>query len=95
MLLKAMKVHIMLKFWFQLHPKFIAFGIKNKIKKLLTELRRFKFTATLVLVLKKKVKKKQNMTNFFHPHKQKKLLMKAKLMIMCLNQSILQLFQTF
>ena len=37
----------------QLHLKGTEFAIKNKLKKLLTELREFKFVTTLVLVFKK------------------------------------------
>ena len=64
---------------------------KNKLKKILTKLRGFKFVTTLVLVLKKI---KQNMTHFIYTQKQKQLLMEVTLMIMYLNQSILKLHQT-
>ena len=38
---------------------------------------------------------KQNMTLFIQTQKQKQLLMKGKLMMMYLNQSILQLYQIY
>ena len=71
-------------------------AIKNKLKNILTELKGFKFVTTLALKFKKKQKMmiKQNMTLFTHTQKQKQLLMKLTLM-MCLNQSILQLYQTY
>ena len=50
---------------------------------------------TLVLVLKKIEEIKQNMTHFINTQKQKQLLMKVTLLIMYLNQSILQLYQTY
>ena len=56
MLLKTMQVLIMLKFYFffNLEPqlKDTKSAITNKLKKLLSELRRFEFLAALVLVFK-------------------------------------------
>ena len=56
MLLKTMQVLVMLKFYFffNLEPqlKDTKSAITNKLKKLLSELRRFEFLAALVLVFK-------------------------------------------
>ena len=63
------------------------------MKQLLPEFREFKFLATLVLVFKKKGSEhKRKYDNFFHTQKQKQLSMKATVII-CLNQSILNLYQ--
>ena len=63
------------------------------MKQLLPEFRGFKFLATLVLVFKKKGSEhKRKYDNFFHTQKQKQLSMKATVII-CLNQSILNLYQ--
>ena len=53
MLLKAFQVLIILKLNNELQLKDTESAIKNKLKKLLTELRGFKLLTTLVLVLKK------------------------------------------
>ena len=69
--------------------------LKINYKKLLTELRGFKFVTTLVLVFKKiESDDKTKYGTFFHSQKQKELLMKAKLM-MYLNQYILQVHRTY
>ena len=64
-------------------------AIGNKLIHLLSELRGFKFVATLVIESKKyKVMMQQNMKLFILNEKQKQLLMRVTLM-MYLNQSIL------
>ena len=63
------------------------------MKQLLPEFRGFKFLATLVIVFKRKGSEhKRKYDNFFHTQKQKQLSMKATVII-CLNQSILNLYQ--
>ena len=58
------------------------------------ELRGFKFVTTLVLESKKlKMMIKQNIAPFIQTQKQKQLLMKV-ILIMHLNQSFVQLYQT-
>ena len=53
-------------------------AIKNKLKNMLTELKRFKFEVKLVLVLKKiESEEKKNMTPFIHTQNQEQLLMKV------------------
>ena len=70
-------------------------AIKNKLKGLLTELKGFKFVTTLVLVFKKiESDEKTKHDTFIQSQKQKQLPMKVILM-MYLNQSILQLYQTY
>ena len=62
-------------------------AIKNKFEKLWPVLKGFKFVTTQVSVLKNIEENiKQNMTHFLYTQKQKQLLMKVTLMIMCLNQ---------
>ena len=64
------------------------FAIKNKLQKLLSELRGFKFIKALVLVFKKiESKDKTKFDNFYSSSQ---VSMKVTL-IMCLNQPILQL----
>ena len=68
--------------------------IKSKLIELLAQLKAFKFVTTLVLVFKKiESQFKESMTVFTHTQKQKQLSMKVTLMV-CFNQSILQLYQT-
>ena len=60
----------------------------------MAQLKAFKFVTTLVLVFKKiESQFKESMTVFTHTQKQKQLSMKVTLMV-CFNQSILQLYQT-
>ena len=76
----------------RLQPKDTESAIKNKLKKLLTELRGFKFVTTCVLEFKKiEIDDKAK----YGKKRQEQLLMKMTLMIY-LNQSIiLQLYQTY
>ena len=61
----------------------------------MTKLKGFKFVTALVLEFKKiENDNKTNLTLFIHIQNQKELLMKLTLM-MYLNQSILQLYQTY
>ena len=61
----------------------------------MSELRGFKYVTTLVLALKKIKSEDKTKYNTFYSHsKAKKLLMEVTLM-MYLNQSILQLYQTY
>ena len=59
---------------------------------MLAKLKGFKFVTTLVLVFKEITK--QSMTLFVQTQKEKLLSMKVTLMVY-LNQSILQLYQTY
>ena len=69
--------------------------IKIKLMELLTQLKGFKFLTTLVLVFKKiESEDKTSITVFIYTQKQKLVPMKVTL-IMCFNQSILQLHQTY
>ena len=71
-------------------------AIKNKLKIQLPQIKGFKFMPILVLILKRrKVKIKQNMTHFIRTQKQKQLTTKLTLMIIYLNKSILQSYQTY
>ena len=82
--------------YIQLKIKDTESAIKNKLKKLLTKLRWFKHTTTLVLVLKKIESEDKTKYDAFQLHsKQKSLLMKVTLMIIYLNQSIIQAYQTY
>ena len=77
----------------ELQLKDTEFAIKNKLKKyILYELRWFKFVTTLVLVFKKI--ESDDKEEFDKAQKPKQLSMKVTLM-MCLNQSILQWYQTY
>ena len=68
--------------------------IKSKLIELLIQLKGFKFLTTLVLVFKKiESEEKTSITVFIHTQKQKQVPMKVTL-IMCFNQSILQLHHT-
>ena len=62
----------------------------------MAQLKDFIFVTTLVLALKKiqNGKIKQKMTVFIHTQKQKQLSVKVTLMIMYLDKSIPQLYQT-
>ena len=67
--------------------------IKSKLIELLIQLKGFKFLTTLVLVFKKiESEDKTSITVFIYTQKQKQVPMKVTL-IMCFNQSILQLHQ--
>ena len=69
--------NIEISFNLELQPKESESAIKNKLNKLLSELRGFKFVKTLVLVLKKiESKDKTEYYNFLHFYSQKQLLMK-------------------
>ena len=72
MLLKAMQVLMMLKFFTffnsELQLKDTESAIKSKLIELLTQLKGFKFVTALVLVFKKI---KQSMTIFIQAQKQK------------------------
>ena len=59
---------------------------------MLTELRGFEFVTTLILVFREITK--ESMTLFVQTEKEKLLSMKVTLMVY-LNQSILQLYQTY
>ena len=72
----------------ELQTKDTESAIKNKLERLLTKLKGFKFVRTLVLVVKKI--KNDDKAKFIHIEKQKKLSMKETLM-MYLNQSIQKL----
>ena len=47
------------------------------------------------MLKRRKIKIKQNMTHFIHTQKQKQLTTKLTLMIIYLNKSILQSYQTY
>ena len=65
------------------------------MKQLLSEFRGFKFLATLVLVFKKiGSEHKTKYDNLFHTQKQKQLSMKT-ILIICLNQSTVNLYQAY
>ena len=73
----ASSYNIEISFNLELQPKESESAIKNKLNKLLSELRGFKFVKTLVLVLKKiESKDKTEYYNFLHFYSQKQLLMK-------------------
>ena len=56
----------------ELHLRDTEFAIKNKLKKILTELTGFKFITTLILVFKKiEIDDKTKYYIFFHTQKQK------------------------
>ena len=87
MLLKAMQVLMMLKLWILLTLNYnLKSAIKSKLAELLSELRSFRFVATLVLLFKKKESKDKTTYDNFYSHS--KLSMKVTLR-MCLNQAIL------
>ena len=87
MLLKAMQVLMMLKLWILLTLNYnLKSAIKSKLAELLSELRSFRFVATLVLLFKKKESKDKTIYDNFYSHS--KLSMKVTLR-MCLNQAIL------
>ena len=90
------EVEILNSFNSELQLKDNESAIKQKLKKLLTKLRGFKFVTKLILMIKKKkLKIKKKMTHFFiHTQKQKQLLMKV-ILTMCLNKSILKLYQIY
>ena len=70
-------------------------AIKSKLIDLLTQLKGFKFATALVLVFKRIDREDTiNAILFIHTQKDEKLSMKVTLM-MCLNQSKLQLYQTY
>ena len=76
MLLKAMQVLIVFEILYsfneEIQLKDIESAIKNKLKKLLTELRKFKFMAILNLLLKKRESEdKTKYDTFFQTQKQK------------------------
>ena len=62
----------------------------------MTELRRFKFATALVQVLEKIESKDKGKYDTFYWHsKAETIIDKVALMVMYLNQSILQLYQTY
>ena len=67
-------------------------AVKNKLMDLLAELREVEFLTRFAFRMQKVIKK-ENMALFSRTQKQKQLLIKVILM-MYLNQSILQLYQT-
>ena len=74
----------------EIQLKDIESEIRNKLIDLLSGLRYFKFVTAIVL----ESGDKKNMVPFIQTQSQKQLLLKATLM-MYLNQSILQLCQTY
>ena len=72
----------------ELQLKNTEFVIKRKLKSLLNELRRF--LLVIILVLKLKKNNQQNAAPLIGTQKQKQLFM-TQTLIMCLNQSIVQL----
>ena len=79
-------VEIMNSFNPKLQLKDTESAIKSKLAELLSELRSFRFVATLVLLFKKKERKDKTTYDNFYSHS--KLSMKVTLR-MCLNQAIL------
>ena len=79
-------VEIMNSFNPKLQLKDTESAIKSKLAELLSELRSFRFVATLVLLFKKKESKDKTIYDNFYSHS--KLSMKVTLR-MCLNQAIL------
>ena len=76
-----------------LNPELQLKYAESVIKKnMLTELREFEFVTTLILVFGEITK--ESMTLFVQTEKEKLLSMKVTLMVY-LNQSILQLYQTY
>ena len=100
MLIKIMRVLIMLKFWIlfysELQLKDNESSFKKKKKEdLSSELKGFRFVATLVVEFKKKkAMMKQNIALLIWPQGLKQLLMRVVLM-MYLNKSVMQLFQKY
>ena len=91
-------VEILNSFNPELQLKDTESAIKSKPKKLLSELRGFKFVTTLVLVIEKIERKyKTKYDNFYSNSKPEVIINESDIdaLMMCLNQSILQLYQTY
>ena len=65
----------------EIQPKDTESTINNELIDLLTELKGFKFVASLVLKLKKENMMKKDMAHFIRPNMLKQLFLRVKLMI--------------
>ena len=82
----------------ELHLKDTESAIKNKLKKLFSDLRRFKFVTRLFLVFKKiESRDKIKYDNFYSRSKAERIINESDIVmkVMCLNESILQLHGTY
>ena len=71
------------------------FVIKSKLRDLLTQLTGFKFVTTLALVFKKIESEDKTKYDTFYSNSKAEILSIKVTLMMCLNQSILQLYQTY